>query len=107
MSFYENFVRLSTQAGKTPSRVANEIGISKSIVTRWKNGGGITDATAAKIAEYFSVSVDYLLGNEDEKKPDGQKAIGLWDTGYADLTSENKKVVDGLIATLLKSQSGG
>lgn len=107
MNFYDRYVALCNRAGKSPSAIALEIGLSKPSVHRWKNGGGPTDATAAKIAEYFSVSVDYLLGKEDEKKPDGQKAIGLRETGYDELTDENKKVIDGLIATLLKSQSGG
>lgn len=57
MNFYENFLKLCNNVGKSPSRVAEEIGISKSIVSRWKNGGGITDATAAKVAEYFGVSI--------------------------------------------------
>lgn len=65
VSFYENFVRHCNQIGKTPSKVAQEINISKSIVSRWKNGGGVTDATAMKIAEYFGVPVSELTGETD------------------------------------------
>ena len=62
LSFYENFVRQCNKIGKTPSKVAQEANISKSIVSRWKNGGGVTDATAMKIAEYFGVPVQELTG---------------------------------------------
>lgn len=62
LSFYENFVRQCNRIGKTPSKVAQEVNISKSIVSRWKSGGGVTDATAMKIAEYFSVPVQELTG---------------------------------------------
>ena len=65
MSFYENFVKQCNRVGKTPSKVAQEAHISKSIVSRWKNGGGVTDATAMKIAEYFGVSVQELTGESD------------------------------------------
>lgn len=65
MGFYENFVRQCNRVGKTPSKVAQEIQISKSIVSRWKYGGGVTDATAMKIAEYFGVSIDELTGKSD------------------------------------------
>ena len=65
LGFYENFVRQCNRVGKTPSKVAQEIQISKSIVSRWKHGGGVTDATAMKIAEYFGVSVDELTGKAD------------------------------------------
>lgn len=59
-----------------------------------------------KIANYFDVSVDFLLGNENEKKPVGPKANGLESTGYERLTPENRKMIDSLIDSLLKSQSG-
>lgn len=63
--FYDNYVRLCNSIGKAPSAVAVELGLKKATVTRWKKGGNPTDANAQKIAEYFNVSVDYLLGVED------------------------------------------
>lgn len=57
MDLYEKFVKLCNDRGKKPSRVANEIGIPKSIISRWKNGGGISDSTAQKIADYFGISL--------------------------------------------------
>lgn len=73
MSFYRKYVGLCNEIGKTPSAVALEIGISKPSVNRWKNGGGVTDATAQRIADYFGVEVSTLLDKgddrEEEKKP--------------------------------------
>lgn len=68
MEFYGKYVELCNKIGKSPSAVAMEIGLSKPSVHRWKNGGMPTDATAAKIASYFGVSVTYLLGKETEEK---------------------------------------
>lgn len=62
MNFYERFIALCNKVGKTPSRVALEIGLSKPTVNRWKHGSSPTDATAMKIAEYFGVSVQELAG---------------------------------------------
>jgi transcriptional regulator with XRE-family HTH domain len=112
VNFYENFVWMCNGVGKTPSKVAREVGVSKSIVSRWKNGGGVTDATASKLASYFNVPLDVMKGeapgsNIQEKKPADQKADGLRGTGYYDLTPENQKVIDSLIETLLNSQSRG
>ena len=64
MGFYENFLYLSNSVGKSPSAVALEIGISKPTVNRWKNGGGLTDATARKVADYFGITKNQLLGAE-------------------------------------------
>lgn len=65
MYFYNNFVKLCNSVGKSPSRVVLDIGGTKSAITRWKNGGMPTDATAMKIAEYFGVPVSELTGETD------------------------------------------
>lgn len=65
MNFYQRFIGLCNNAGKTPSRIALEIGLSKPTVNRWKNGSIPTDATAMKIAEYFGISVKELTGESD------------------------------------------
>lgn len=54
-AFYKDFVKLCNSVGMSPCRVAEEIGFSKSLISRWKRGGGATDATAMKIAEYFGI----------------------------------------------------
>lgn len=83
MSFYENYVKLCNSVGKTPSAVALEVGLSKSLVSRWKRDGGATDASIAKIAEYFGVSIDELV--DKKEKP----------TGNADgLTEVQREAVD-------------
>ncbi len=69
VNFYNKYVEMCNEIGKSPSAVSIEIGLSKSTVNRWKKGGSPTDATASKIASYFGVSVTYLLGKEEQKNP--------------------------------------
>lgn len=68
MAFYENYLRLCEKASKTPSAAALEMGLSKTTVNRWKNGGGLTDATALKVSAYFGVTVAELKGQEPGQK---------------------------------------
>lgn len=75
MHFYDKYVEMCNRIGKAPSAVALELGLSKTAVHRWKNGGSPTDATAAKIASYFGVSVTYLLGKE--KNPTTENDNGI------------------------------
>ena len=70
MTFYEKYLELCASVDKTPSGAALEMGLSKPTVNRWKNGGGITDATARKVAAYFDVPVDYLTGQTDDPAPE-------------------------------------
>lgn len=69
MDFYYGFVRLCNRKGLAPSAVALEIGLKKSAVTRWKNGGQPTDATLEKICDFFGVTKEYF--SENEKAPTG------------------------------------
>lgn len=69
MTFYEKYLELCAKAGKTPSGAALEIPLSKPSVNRWKHGGGITDATALKVANYFGVTVEELMGDGIKKDP--------------------------------------
>ena len=45
------------------------------------------------------------ITNGQQKKPADQMVSGLRDTGYDELTPENKEAINSLIAKLLKSQS--
>lgn len=63
--FYDTFIQLCNSVNKSPSAVVMELGMNKSAVTNWKNRQTPPrDATLQKLAEYFGVSVDYLLGKE-------------------------------------------
>lgn len=69
MTFYERFVMLCEKKGIKPGRVANECNISRSNVTSWKNNGYTPRGDVLqRIASYFDVSVDFLLGEEEQKE---------------------------------------
>lgn len=70
--FFEIFKKLCDDRGISPTKASEEIGFSKGSVSYWKKQflAGV-DAkpdsnTAAKIADYFGVSVDYLLGRTED-----------------------------------------
>lgn len=60
--FYDNFIKLCNSIGKSPSAVAEDIGIEKSTVSRWKKGANPTDATVEKVASYFGISSAAVIG---------------------------------------------
>lgn len=64
--FYDIFLSLCSEKGMKPGRVADEIGINRGTVTSWKKKGYTPRAEVLhKIADYFGVTVDYLLGKVD------------------------------------------
>lgn len=67
--FYNKFVQLCQENGISPSKAATLIGFNRSSVSMWKAQGYTPRREIlVKIANYFNVSVDYLLGEEDKNK---------------------------------------
>lgn len=64
--FFERYSELCFSVNSTPNSVAKELGISSGSVTAWKNGTEPRPKTLSKIADYFHVSTDYLLGKEEK-----------------------------------------
>lgn len=68
---YEKIVELCNNKGVTPGKMCNDLGYSRNTMTALKNGRSTTLKLdkAQRIAAYFGVSVDYLLGNEPKNEP--------------------------------------
>lgn len=64
--FYDRFLELCEREGVLPSSVARDIGLSNSSATYWKRGSTPKSDTFQKLADYFGVSVDYLIGKTDD-----------------------------------------
>ena len=74
--FWNIFYELCKKKGTTPTAVARELSISSGSVTFWKKEGKLPQtATLRKIADYFGVSVEYLLGNE--QLPEGVRKVEM------------------------------
>lgn len=83
--FFERFSALCKEHNETPNSVAKIIGASSGSVTAWKKGTDPRNATLTKIADYFGVSTDYLLGKEIEKAPttSGERSVSDDDIKFA------------------------
>lgn len=68
--FYDNFVALCASVNKTPAYVGRELGIDKSTISCWKaRKTKPSDVNAQKIADYFGVTVEELIGKGIKKDP--------------------------------------
>ena len=63
---YEVFEQLLQKYGVTPYKVAKESGVTQTALSNWKSGRSTpTTKTLQKIADYFGVSIDYLMTGKD------------------------------------------
>lgn len=70
---YSVFVKLMEEKGLTPYRVAKETGITQATLSRWKTGKVNPSLEILQVlADYFHVSIDYLMG-----KPSAEKVTPL------------------------------
>ena len=69
-NLYENIYALCNEQKITPGALCGELGFRRSVLSDLKNGRkkSLDTTTLMKIAEYFNVSVDYLLTGEERKK---------------------------------------
>ena len=68
--FFDIFYDLCKKKGISCKKAAEDIGLSNSITTKWKKTGATPGGdTLQRIAEYFGVSIDYLLGKEAKSTP--------------------------------------
>lgn len=70
--FWERFYNLCLRNDKRPNPVGKEIGLSSGIISKWKSGGIPNGETLIKLANYFDVSIDYLLGLSPYIKINGE-----------------------------------
>ncbi len=59
--FFNRFKALCDEKQISVYRACTDIGLNRSAVAKWKAGGKPNGTTAAKLAEYFGVTTDYLL----------------------------------------------
>jgi transcriptional regulator with XRE-family HTH domain len=76
--FFDNFVKLCEEKGVRPSRALTDAGVPKSAYSYWRteassgNDAKPTNQNAVKLAQYFGVTVDYLLTGDQKENPPQQ-----------------------------------
>lgn len=106
INFVETFNELLDENGINRKQFAEKSNIPYPTVIGWTNLNRLPDFSALiKIADYFSVSVDYLLGREDEfKNKTYQNKFDeielLMCKSFKNLSYENKKLILELMQKL-------
>ena len=85
----EKIKQIRTEKGLSQPQLANEVGVSKGIISIWENNINEPKATYLKnLAMVLDVSADYLLGLEDES---GAKTSHKYNIGSIHNSNINMK----------------
>lgn len=96
---YNLIEKLCKENGTSPTKLCTEITGSRGNLPTWQKGN-INPVSLVKIADYFHVSTDYLLGRSTESQPDTghsneNESIQI-DTNSDSLKKEFLKAFDNL-----------
>lgn len=84
---YKKIDNLLSERGISGSKMSADLGMSRSFMTELRKGRAksIKLETAQRIADYFNVSVAYLMSDETEKAPTnaGERSVSDEDIKFA------------------------
>jgi len=87
---FERVKELAEERGENIKTVASKLGFSENAFYKWKTQKPGSDKIE-KLADYFDVSVDYLLGRTDKKR-----YYDLTEKDEKHIQNELQKMIDGL-----------
>ena len=85
----KNLKELREAAGISQKQLAEAIGVSQQSINKYENHNIDPDIAPLKaVADYFSTSVDYLIGHTDVK-------IKIENIRHINITTEEMQIIDG------------
>lgn len=95
---YDKIAALCNQRGVSITTMCKDSGASRAAISDLKMGRSktLSSATLTKIAAYFGVSVDYLLGNEEKPAGPAVDGDGLTAKDRRDIARDLEKLMNEL-----------
>lgn len=89
MNAFDILKKLCDEQGISVNKLEEEIGLGKNTLYSWKKNTP-KGSNLIKVADYFNVSTDYLLGRSDKKR-----YYDLTEKDELAIQRELKKIIDG------------
>ncbi len=93
VNFGRRIQNLCTDAGLSMEQFASKLQVSKSRINMWENGGIIPRRDMlVKVADFFKVSTDFLLGSGQEgMMPELDKEVQIIQRGLKEMNADQHK----------------
>ena len=105
MEFSERLKELRKKANFTQVEVAEKLGISQPAYASWERGAKKpTQENLVKIAQVLNVSIDYLVGNSEEKSDELDNIELLFRMNSKGLTDEEKVIFKKELIEFMKER---
>ena len=111
MTLFERIKSLAKSKNKNVKQLALELGFSENLFYKWKTSSPKAK-DLEKVAEYFNVSVDYLLGRTDNPNPVEKKQLtveealsSVMSSDGKPLTENDREILSGIIEAYLEKKN--
>lgn len=106
MSLATRLNQLRLKKGKSLQEVADAIGVSKTHIWELEKGRSENPSfeMLTKLADYFKVSIRYLVGEDHESKDDPQLERMFRQVG--ELDERDRALLDDMIANMVRRRRG-
>lgn len=94
MNFAQQLSKLMDSRALTNYQLAKDLDIHPTTVANWLAGKTPRKKTLAILSDYFGVSVDYLLGNEEKPAPESRNGLSIKE--QKDIARKLEKMMDEL-----------
>lgn len=104
--FFDRLKELCDSKGISAYKACTDIGLNRAAVAKWKNGSQPNGTTAVKLADYFGVTVDYLLGKETVPTNSGGHTVDLTEVdfafygGYKELDEHDQETIRDMVRVM-------
>ena len=89
MNIVENIEKLIKLSGKTANAVLTECKLSHNSLIAWRSGKAKPSLDAlSKLADYFDVTIDFIVGRETKESPSVQEII------YSQMSEDEIKLIN-------------
>lgn len=101
--FFDRLKELCDAKGISTYKACTDVGLNRAAVAKWKGGSQPNGATAVKLAEYFGISVDYLLGKEKAPTENSERKVDLKDIDigfygeFMELSEDDQETVRDMV----------
>lgn len=100
--FQTRLKKLRTDHNLSMAELAEKLDVTKSRVNMWENNGSVPRKEALlKLSQLFSVSTDYLLGNDEQEglKPENQQ-LGYLQRNLEKLNEQDLQKAEKILSTI-------
>lgn len=104
-NFQDVFKELRQERGKSQDAMAKDLDVSPALISKWENNVSTPGPEMLEyIADYFGVSVDYLIGRSKYRnlEADNSELDNVLFSKAKDLTDEEKKTIINVINAIKK-----